>query len=110
LAGLETFIETDSHIFVHAGIRPGIAIEDQTEDDLVWIRHEFLEDDTDHGKLIVHGHTPVERPMHYGNRVNLDTGAGYFDPLTAAVFEGNDCWILTPGGRMEIARQRYSRF
>lgn len=99
LAGLETYIELDDLILVHAGILPGVALKDQDEEDLVWIREEFLYDTRDHGKLVVHGHTPVDAPMHCGNRVNLDTGAGFGDPLTAAVFEGRDCWVLTDLGR-----------
>ena len=102
LADLETYRETEDLIFVHAGIVPGVPIADQSEDDLIWIRHEFLNDTRDHGKLIVHGHTPVQAPMHCSNRVNLDSGAGYFRPLTAAVFEGRDCWVLTPAGRQPL--------
>ena len=102
LEGLENAIQTDHLILVHAGIRPGVPMDQQTEDDLLWIRHEFLDDITDHGKLVVHGHTPVEQPSHYGNHVNLDTGAGYFAPLTAAVFVDRDCWVLTAGGRRPL--------
>jgi serine/threonine protein phosphatase 1 len=94
--------ETPDLRFVHAGIRPGLPMSDQIEDDLLWIREEFLVDTRDHGKLIVHGHTPVDAPMHCGNRVNLDTGAGYGDPLTAAVFEGRDCWILHDNRRERL--------
>ncbi|MCP3970064.1 MAG: serine/threonine protein phosphatase [Rhodobacteraceae bacterium] len=99
LAELETHIALGELLFAHAGIRPGVPLDQQVEDDLIWIRQEFLNDTRDHGALIVHGHTPVEAPMHCGNRVNLDTGAGYFRQLTAAVFEGCDCWVLTAGGR-----------
>lgn len=91
--------ETPSVFFAHAGIRPGIALADQDEEDLMWIRQEFHEDTRQHPKLIVHGHTPVSYATHYGNRINLDTGAGYGKPLTAAVFEGADCWVLTETGR-----------
>ena len=105
LAWLETYIELGELIFVHAGIRPGIPMPDQAEDDLIWIRNGFLNDTTDHGKLIVHGHTPVEAPMHCGNRVNLDTGAGYFHPLTVAVFEGRECWVLGASGRKPLLPQ-----
>ena len=94
--------ETDDLLFVHAGIRPGIAVQDQAEDDLIWIRDGFLEDDTDHGKLVVHGHTALEEPTHFGNRVDIDTGAGYFRALTVAVFEDRDCWVLTEQGRMPL--------
>ncbi|PRX37037.1 serine/threonine protein phosphatase 1 [Meinhardsimonia xiamenensis] len=94
------YMATDDLILVHAGIRPGVPLEEQSEEDLIWIREPFLSDRRDHGRLVVHGHTPVEAPMHAGNRVNLDTGAGYFRRLTAAVFEGRRCWILEDEGRV----------
>jgi serine/threonine protein phosphatase 1 len=94
--------QTDDLLFVHAGIRPGVPVADQDEEDLIWIRKPFLEDTTDHGRLIVHGHTPVGAATHYGNRVNLDTGAGYGDPLTAAVFEGRRCWAIEDAGRIPL--------
>ncbi|WP_170766016.1 metallophosphoesterase family protein [Ruegeria lacuscaerulensis] len=89
-------------LFVHAGIRPGMPLEHQAEDDLVWIRQEFLRDTTPHPWLIVHGHTPVNRAEHCGNRINLDAGAGYGRPLATAVFEGRQCWLLTAGGRVPL--------
>ena len=89
-------------LFVHAGIRPGVSIVDQEEDDLVWIRDEFLWDMTDHPWLIVHGHSPVDQATHYGNRVNLDTGAGYGNPITVAVFEDEDAFVLTKRGRKPL--------
>lgn len=89
-------------LFVHAGIRPGVDLRDQTEDDLVWIRKGFLEDTRDHGALIVHGHTPVDEVTHYGNRLNVDTGAGYGRALSTVVIEGRDVWRLTPGGRVPV--------
>ncbi len=90
--------------FCHAGIRPGVALDAQTEDDLLWIRDEFLNSRADHGALIVHGHTPVDRVTHYGNRVNIDTGAGYGQALSAVVIEGGDVWQLTDAGRHTVAR------
>jgi serine/threonine protein phosphatase 1 len=93
---------TDDLLFVHAGIRPGVPLDQQHENDLVWIRDEFLPDRRDHGRLVVHGHTVVETPEHAGNRVNLDSGAGYGHPLTAAVFEGRDVWVLTDAGRVPL--------
>lgn len=102
LEGLTPSFETDALFLAHAGIRPGVPLQTQTEEDLTWIRWHFLDDPRDHGKLIVHGHTPVEAPMHCGNRVALDTGAGYGRPLTAAVFEGPDCFILTDKGRVPL--------
>lgn len=88
--------------FAHAGIRPGIALDQQAEEDLLWIRQEFHSDPRDHGALIVHGHTPVDRATHYGNRVNLDSGAGYGRPITAAVFEGGKVFTLGPDGRRPL--------
>lgn len=102
LNGLEPFIEYEELAFVHAGIFPGLPLSEQDEDDLVWIREDFLEDTRDHGKLIVHGHTTIPEPMNCGNRVNLDTGAGYGYELTAAVFEGRECWVLTDSGRRKL--------
>lgn len=102
LKDLRLYHETPDVLFVHAGVRPGLALSEQIEEDLVWIRGEFLHDPRDHGWLVVHGHTPVEAPMHCGNRINLDSGAGYGRPLTAAVFEGRDCFILEADGRRKL--------
>ncbi|MBW4706928.1 serine/threonine protein phosphatase [Roseobacter sp. YSTF-M11] len=93
---------TDDLLFVHAGIRPRVALDRQVEDDLVWIRQPFLEYRRSHERLVVHGHTALEQPEHAGNRVNLDGGAGYFRPLHAAVFEGTDCWLLSDTGRVPL--------
>lgn len=102
LRALDLSFETDDMFFCHAGIRPEVPLADQDEEDLVWIRQEFHDYHDPHPKLIVHGHTPVARATHYGNRINLDTGAGYGDPLCACVFEGDACWELTPTGRTEL--------
>jgi len=102
IQSLPTSHETDEHIFVHAGIRPGIPLAEQDEEDLVWIRHEFHNDPRDHGKLIVHGHTPIDVVTHYGNRVNIDTGAGYGKPLVPVAIEGRNVFALTEIGRVPI--------
>ena len=102
LEALPLWFESPDVIFVHAGIRPGIPLARQTPQDLTWIRKGFLDDDTDHGRLVVHGHTVVDAPEHHGNRVDIDTGAGYGRPLTAVVVEGRDVWILTDGGRRRL--------
>jgi serine/threonine protein phosphatase 1 len=88
--------------FVHAGIRPGIPLEDQVEQDLVWIRADFLTDPRDHGPLIVHGHTAIDQATHYGNRLNLDSGAAYGGPLSAVVIEGRKAYLLTEKGRVPV--------
>jgi serine/threonine protein phosphatase 1 len=103
LSGLPLLHAAPDLLFVHAGIRPGVAITLQDPHDLLWIRDEFLQDPRDHGPLVVHGHTPGDRPEHHGNRLNLDSGAGFGRPLTAAVIEGRDCWVLTDGGRERLA-------
>lgn len=102
LQGLEARFETPEFFFCHAGIRPGVALDQQVEDDLVWIRSPFLEDTRDHGKIVVHGHTPVDTPEHYGNRIDLDTGAGFGRALTVAVFEGQACFVLGQEGRVPL--------
>lgn len=88
--------------FVHAGIRPGLPLEDQAETDLVWIREPFLSEGTSFGPLIVHGHTAIDAARHYGNRLNLDSGAAYGGPLSAVVIEGREAALLTPQGRRQL--------
>ena len=100
--GLPVMHRIGDVVFVHAGIRPGLPLVDQIEDDLVWIREPFLSDTRDHGVLIVHGHTVVERPTHYGNRVNIDTGAGYGGPVTVIALEGRDVFHLNAQGRQPL--------
>ena len=100
IEALPTFYRRGEVVFVHAGIRPGIAVEDQTETDLLWIREPFLSDRSDHGALVVHGHTAIDMATHYGNRLNLDSGVAYGGPLTAVVIEDRTAYALTPQGRM----------
>lgn len=102
LDALPLTVETDDHIFVHAGLRAGVALPDQDPEDLIWIREGFLETGYDFGKLVVHGHTALDTPTHFGNRIDLDGGAGYGRPLVPAVFDGRDCWLLTDGGRIPL--------
>ncbi len=75
--------------FVHAGVDPQMPLGVQDEQKLLWIREPFLSDDRDYGRLVVHGHTPVENgtPELRSNRLNLDTAAVFGGPLTAAVFD-----------------------
>ncbi|SFE33256.1 metallophosphoesterase [Roseivivax sediminis] len=99
LARLPRVHETAAQIFVHAGLRPGVPLEAQDPWELVTIRTPFLEDAREHGRLVVHGHTATEGPVHRGNRVNLDGGAGFERLLCAAVIHGRDVALLTEGGR-----------
>jgi serine/threonine protein phosphatase 1 len=75
--------------FVHAGVRPGVPLEEQRESDLLWIRDEFLESTQDFGKYIVHGHTPVKEPDIRRNRINIDTGAYATGNLTLLTIQGS---------------------
>lgn len=102
LQGLPDHQLIDDILFVHAGIRPGIPLADQSRDDLMWIRKEFLDDPRPHPWLVVHGHTAVLTAEHHGNRVNLDSGAGYGRPITAAVFQDGRVWTLDAMGRMPL--------
>ncbi len=102
LAGLPVMHRRGEVVFAHGGIRPGVALEDQVEDDLIWIRHEFLDDTRDHGVLVVHGHTAIDRATHYGNRVNIDSSAAYGGPLTTVVIEGREVFELTETGRVPL--------
>lgn len=87
-------------MFVHAGVRAGVALNQQTETDLMWIRGAFLEDRQDYGPLIVHGHTAIDRPRNYGNRVNIDSGAAYGGALSTVFLESGKVFHLTEAGRV----------
>jgi serine/threonine protein phosphatase 1 len=75
--------------FVHAGVRPGVPLRSQREEDLLWIREEFLQSDANFGKFIVHGHTPVPKPDIRANRINIDTGAYATGVLTLLIIQGD---------------------
>ncbi len=102
LENLPLYQERDGLLFVHAGILPSAPLADQVEDDLIWIRDEFHAYGNPHPWLIVHGHTALEYPEHFGNRIDLDGGAGYGRPIHPAVFEGTKCWLLTDKGRVPL--------
>ena len=94
---LETFADScrfGDYLFVHAGIRPGIQLELQSQSDLRWIREPFLFDETDHGFVVVHGHTIREEPEELTNRIGIDTGAYRTGVLTALAIEGTERWFL----------------
>ena len=102
LSDLPTYLERGPVLFVHAGIRPGVPLPAQSETDLVWIRAPFLDHTAPHPWLVVHGHTAIEAPTHYGNRVNIDTRAAYGGPLTAVVIEEREVFLLGPDGRRPL--------
>jgi len=75
--------------FVHAGIRPGVPLEEQHEEDLLWIRRDFLLCEENFSKYVIHGHTPVPQPDIRPNRMNIDTGAYATGRLTCLRLEDN---------------------
>lgn len=97
LARSEDLIHIGDYVFVHAGIRPGVAIDQQKASDLRWIREEFLGDRRDHGAMIVHGHTITDDVETRANRIGIDTGAYRSGVLTAIVIEGAERRYLQTG-------------
>jgi serine/threonine protein phosphatase 1 len=87
IASLKTSLTVGRYFFCHAGVRPGIALDKQSADDLLWIRGEFLNSRADFGKIVVHGHTPTEKPQVLPNRINIDTGAYMTSRLTCVALE-----------------------
>lgn len=90
---LQSFVDTcrfGDYLFVHAGIRPGVELSDQDQSDLRWIRDPFLLDTTDHGFIVVHGHTIRTRVEERQNRIGIDTGAYKTGVLTALVVEESE--------------------
>ncbi|HEX5328545.1 MAG TPA: metallophosphoesterase [Acetobacteraceae bacterium] len=95
LRGLSMRYQDGGYLFVHAGIRPGIPLDDQTPEDLLRIRQPFLYTDRCFGVVVVHGHTPVNTPLVRPNRIDIDTGAVFGGRLTCAVLEGTTIGFLS---------------
>jgi serine/threonine protein phosphatase 1 len=89
LKGLALSLSCGDYFFVHAGVRPGIPLVRQSEQDLLWIRDDFLLHEEDFGKVVVHGHSPTNLPDIRANRINIDTGAYATGRLTCLVLEGD---------------------
>ncbi len=85
LKGLKTMFVTEKFCFVHAGLKPGIPLEKQVEEDLLWIRFEFIRSDYDWGRRVIFGHTPFGTPLIERNKIGIDTGAVYGGRLTCLV-------------------------
>jgi serine/threonine protein phosphatase 1 len=98
LAAGEDAIRIGDYLFVHAGIRPGVPLEDQKASDMRWIRDRFIEHDGDHGFVVVHGHTITDEVEERHNRIGIDTGAFMSGRLTAVGLEGAERWFLTAEG------------
>lgn len=94
LAAMHDSFRFGDYLFVHAGIRPGVPLESQTGTDLRWIRDGFLDDLTDHGVVVVHGHSIVDSVEERPNRIAIDTGAYRTGVLTAIGIEGDERWFI----------------
>ncbi|MDY7037142.1 MAG: metallophosphoesterase [Thermodesulfobacteriota bacterium] len=79
---LYSWIELEDYYIVHAGFRPGLDIQRQSLEDLLWIRDSFIYSDYDFGKKVIFGHTPFYEPLIMDNKIGLDTGAVYGNKLT----------------------------
>jgi serine/threonine protein phosphatase 1 len=97
LAGLAEHARSGDYIFVHAGVRPGVPLHEQTGTDLRWIREPFLSHKGSYGAVVVHGHTITPEPDIRPNRIGIDTGAYESGILTAIGIEGEDRWFLQTG-------------
>jgi serine/threonine protein phosphatase 1 len=82
---LKLYYETNDYIFVHGGLRPGLPLAAQKEDDLLWIRKEFILSEFDFGRRVIFGHTPVRTPLVLPNKIGIDTGAVYGNKLTCVL-------------------------
>jgi serine/threonine protein phosphatase 1 len=94
LEGLVLSFACGNFFFVHAGARPGIPLQRQSQRDLLWIRDDFLLHEEDFGMVVVHGHTPTYKPDIRSNRINIDTGAYATGRLTCLVLEGDGMSFL----------------
>ena len=95
IRGFEDQVVIGDYCFVHAGIAPGVPIEEQSASDMRWIREPFLSHSGDHGFVIVHGHTIADAPVIRRNRIGIDTGAYSSNRLTALALEGERRWLIS---------------
>ena len=95
LQSLKSYYTAGDYLFVHAGLRPGVSLEEQSNRDMLWIREEFLEDTAPFAQMIVHGHTPMDAVHYDDRRIGLDTGAFLTGRLTAARLIGTDVAFLS---------------
>lgn len=94
ISGFSDTLSFGDYLFVHAGIRPGIDLSLQAQTDLRWIRAPFLDDTSDHGQVVVHGHSITSAVDERPNRIGIDTGAYRSGVLTALAVEGEERWFL----------------
>ena len=95
LRGLKLVHREGGYLFVHAGVRPGVPLEQQAREDLLRMRQPFLYSEASFGAVVVHGHTPVKEPVVRHNRIAIDTGAVFGGKMTCLVLEGDTLGFLT---------------
>ena len=88
LAGLKRMVRLGDYLFVHAGINPDLPLDAQPDEALLWMRQPFLGDGREFDAVVIHGHTPVNRPEVKANRVGIDTGAVFGGELTCLLLQG----------------------
>lgn len=98
LRRMDDGIQVGDYFFTHAGVRPGVPIDQQDQQDLRWIRREFLDSEADHGTIVVHGHTVLDEVEVRPNRIGIDTGAYKSGKLTALGLEGTERWFIQVEG------------
>ncbi|MEP0315845.1 MAG: metallophosphoesterase family protein [Hyphomonas sp.] len=91
---LQSYHVAGDYLFVHAGMRPDVPLEQQSARDLLWIRDEFLDDTKEFDHMVVHGHTPAEGVFRDNRRIGLDTGAFISGRLSAAKLFKTDVSFL----------------
>lgn len=99
LHNLELSFESGDYLFVHAGVHPHVPLDQQSPDDLLWIREPFLSTRRDLGRVVVHGHTVEAEPTVRSNRIGIDTGACWTGCLTCLVLEEGTLRFLNTGGQ-----------
>lgn len=99
LSQQESSISIGDYFFTHAGARPGVALSDQSPDDLMWIRQAFLDHAAPFDQVVVHGHTPTEDVVSDNRRIGVDTGAYATNILSAVRLEGTTRCVLQATGR-----------
>jgi serine/threonine protein phosphatase 1 len=97
LRGTRLSFVSGDYFFCHAGVRPGVRLDSQKADDLMWIREPFVNYNRSFGKIIVHGHSPVQEPEVLTNRINIDTGAYITGNLTCIMLEADQIRFLSTG-------------
>jgi len=94
---LRLYYETPDYIFVHGGLKPGVPLEEQVEEDLLWVRGEFIASMDDFGKKVIFGHTPFRQPLVMPNKIGIDTGVVYGNLLTCLKLPEETFLFASPG-------------